>query len=230
MAQMAIEAAAPELVAKAQVSAHRPEQSLAVACLLTMSGGFLDAFTWLSLGGVFANSQTGNVVFLGMYAALGKWHEAAHHVPPIAAFLAGAWIAIRVNAPLLCLVGEIVSLATVMVFLPHASPGPLAITAISFGVARQTASFRQVERWKYLSVTVTGNMLRAIEQLASTADPEAARGARTILTVCLMFLLGAAAGGFMTVHLAGSSLVMPIGLLMSALGLCCRHRCRRHES
>jgi uncharacterized membrane protein YoaK (UPF0700 family) len=90
----------------------------------------------------------------------------------------------------------------------------------------QTTSFMQVERWKYLSVTVTGNLLRALEQVTSTTDPEAARGARTLLTVCLMFLLGAAAGGFMTVHLAASSLVMPIGLLMSALWLGCRHRNR----
>jgi uncharacterized membrane protein YoaK (UPF0700 family) len=227
---MAVETAAPELVAKARVSDYGPEQSLPVACLLTMSGGFLDAFTWLSLGGVFANSQTGNVVFLGMYAALGKWHEAVHHIPPIVAFLAGAWIAARLRAPRLCLIGEIVSLTIVMVLLPHAPPGPLAIIGISFGVALQTASFRQVERWKYLSVTVTGNMLRAVEQLTSTADPAATHGARTMLTVCLMFLLGAAAGGFMTVHLAGNSLVMPIGLLMSALWLCGRYRCRHHET
>ena len=36
--------------------AYAPEQSLPVACLLTMSGGLLDVFTWLSFGGVFANS------------------------------------------------------------------------------------------------------------------------------------------------------------------------------
>jgi uncharacterized membrane protein YoaK (UPF0700 family) len=224
---MAIEAISPELADKARVDAFPPEQSLPVACLLSMSGGFLDAFTWLSLGGVFANSQTGNVVFLGLYAALGKWDEAAHHLPPIVAFLAGALVAIRVRAPLVCLVGEIVALTTVMLLLRHASPGPLAIVGISFGVALQTASFRQVERWKYLSVTVTGNMLRGVEQLTSTTDPASARGARTMLTIGLMFLLGAAVGGFTTAHLAGSSLVLPIALLMSALWLCCRDRFSR---
>jgi hypothetical protein len=59
--------------------------------------------------------------------------------------------------------GEIASLATVMLLLPQGPPGPLAIIGISFGVALQTASFREVERWKYLSVTVTGKMLRAVE-------------------------------------------------------------------
>ena len=117
IAPMTMEATSPELAARAQVRPYAPEQSLLVACLLSMSGGFLDAFTWLSLGGVFANSQTGNVVFLGMNAALGNWHEAAHHVPPILAFLAGAWVATRLKAPLLCLVGEIIALTAVMLLL-----------------------------------------------------------------------------------------------------------------
>lgn len=91
-----------------------------------------------------------------------------------------------------------------------------------FGVALQTASFRQVERWKYLSVTVAGNLLRAVEELISTAEPDAAHGARVLLTVCAMFLLGAATGAFVTVRLATSGLVVTIALLTSALWLCGR--------
>jgi len=62
---MAMQAATPEPAAELRVAAFAPERSLPVAALLTLSGGFIDAFTWLSLGGVFASSQTGNVVFLG---------------------------------------------------------------------------------------------------------------------------------------------------------------------
>jgi uncharacterized membrane protein YoaK (UPF0700 family) len=224
---MAMESASSEPTASGHGTAYAPERSLLAASILSMSGGFLDAFTWLSLGGVFANSQTGNFVFLGMNAALGKWQEAAHHIPPIIAFLAGAWVADRVRALLSCLVGAIVLLAAVMLLLPRGLPGPLAIIGIAFGVALQTARFRQVERWNYLTVSVTGNMLGAVDQLTSTNDPEAARGARTMLTLCLMFLLGAAVGGFATVHLAERSLVIPIALLMSVLWLCCRPSCRR---
>lgn len=209
-----------------KASVDAPEQSLLVAVLLSTAGGFLDAFTWLSLGGVFANSQTGNVVFFGMYAARGMWPEAAHHVPPIVAFLAGAWAAIRIRAPLTCLAIAIASLATVLLLIQLGIPDSLAIIAISFGVAMQTTSFRQVERWKYLSVTVTGNLLRALEQATSKTDPEAARGARALLAVCLVFLVGAAAGGFTTERLAGNSLAIPIGLLMAALCLCRRQHVR----
>ena len=222
---MAMDATSSGL-SKGQAGTYAPEQSLPVACLLSMSGGFLDAFTWLSLGGVFANSQTGNVVFLGIYATSGQWHEAAHHIAPILAFLVGASAATFVRAPLLCLVGEIACLALVMLML-HRFAEPVPIMAISFGVALQTASFRQVERWKYLSVTVTGNILRAVDQLALAPDREALHGARTMLAICLMFLLGAALGGLVTTRLGASGLAVPIGLLASALWLCCRHRDRR---
>lgn len=224
---MATKAVSQQPGAEASASVDLPEQSLAVACLLTLSGGFLDAFTWLSLGGVFANSQTGNVVLLGMNAALGNWHEATKHVPPVLAFLAGALAASRTKAPLLSLAGEIAALAAVMLLLlMHLLPGPLAIVGMSFGVAFQTASFRQVGHWRYISVTVTGNLLRAIDQLTATNDREAACGARTMLTVCLMFLLGAVAGGFVTARLGAIALVVPLAMLGSALWLCCRSRLR----
>ncbi|MHC2518975.1 YoaK family protein [Bradyrhizobium diazoefficiens] len=221
-----MEALSPNMAAKEQVVACAPEQSLLVACLLSMSGGFIDAFAWLSLGGVFANSQTGNVVFVGVYAASGQWFQALHHLPPILAFVAGAWVATTVRAPLLCLAGEIVSLTLVMLLL-HRLAEPVAVTGVAFGVALQTASFRQIERWKYLSVTVTGNTLRAIDLLVTNPDREAVRGGKVILTICLMFLLGAAVGELATRLLAARGLIFPIGLLTFALAICgryCRHR------
>jgi Na+/H+ antiporter NhaC len=51
------------------------EDSLPVAALLAASGGFLDAFTYIGQGHVFANAMTGNVVLLGVYAATGNWTQ-----------------------------------------------------------------------------------------------------------------------------------------------------------
>ncbi|OAF10722.1 hypothetical protein AYJ54_10705 [Bradyrhizobium centrolobii] len=225
---MAMEATSPEPESEALVGSYGPEQSLLVASFLSLSGGFLDAYTWLSLGGVFASSQTGNVVFFGMYAASGQWHQAAHHALPILAFLAGALLATRLRAPLLCLAGEIVCLGVMMVMLVlHCVAEPVAIVGIAFGAALQSASFRHVERWKYLSVTVTGNMLRAIDQFAAMPRSEATRGGPAMLTLCLMFLLGAAAGGWVTMRFEAVSLVLPIASSTYVLGLC-RRRCRRN--
>ncbi|MGJ4943856.1 YoaK family protein [Bradyrhizobium sp. HKCCYLS1011] len=222
---MVMQALRPE--PRVERSDAAPEQSLVVASLLSLSGGFLDAFTWLALGGVFASSQTGNVVFLGIYAVSGQWQQAARHVLPILAFVAGAAVAVRIRAPPLCLAGEAICLAVVMLLL-HRVPEPVAIIGLSFAGALQSASFRQVERRKYLSVTMTGNMLSAVEQFVATSDRDAVHGGKVMLTLCMMFLLGAAAGGWVTTRLHAGSLALPIALSICALWLCCRpsHPCR----
>ncbi|PJG56238.1 DUF1275 domain-containing protein [Bradyrhizobium forestalis] len=225
---MAMQAASPEPAAELRAAAYGPERSLLVAAQLTASGGFLDAFTWLSLGGVFASSQTGNVVFLGIDALSGRWQQAAHHLLPIAGFLLGAWVAIRIQAPLRCLIAHIACLAAAMLLL-HWIPDPIAIFEISFGIALQSASFRRVERWSYLSVTVTGNMLRAIDEFVSTSDRDASRGGGAMLVLCLMFLFGAAVGGYATTRLGAGSLAVPIALSAWALLVCWRNRIGRES-
>ena len=217
---MAMQAASTEPLAETSVEVYAPERSLPVAALLSMSGGFLDAFTWMSLG-VFASSQTGNVVFIGVYALSGQWQRALQHLLPLAAFILGAVVAVYTRAALRCLVGEIVCLAVAMLLL-HRVPDQVTILVISFGVALQSASFRQVGRWKYLSVTVTGNMLRAIDQLVEASDRDAARGVRVMLMLCLMFLLGAAVGGCVTKWFGAWSLALPIASSACVLWLC-RH-------
>ncbi|MET4173393.1 uncharacterized membrane protein YoaK (UPF0700 family) [Bradyrhizobium sp. LA6.1] len=122
------------------------------------------------------------------------------------------------KSPLLCLAGEIVCLVAVML-LYHQIPDMITILGISFGAALQSASFRQVERWKYLTVTVTGNMLRALDQSVAS-DRDAARGAAVMLLVCLMFLSGAAIGACVTKWLQAWSLVLPIASSVCVLWLC----------
>jgi hypothetical protein len=45
-----------------------------------------------------------------------------------------------------------------------------------------------------------------------------------MLAICLSFMLGAAIGGFATIHLAENGLSLPIGMLVLALWLSCRDR------
>ncbi|AMA56285.1 hypothetical protein BCCGELA001_08475 [Bradyrhizobium sp. CCGE-LA001] len=220
---MAMHALSPGSATEMRTGVDAPERSLLVACLLTLSGGFLDVFTWLSLGGVFASSQTGNVAFLGIDAMSGQWRQAVHHLLPIVAFLLGASLAIRIRSPLRCLVGEIVCLTVVMLLL-HRIPEMIAIPAISFGIALRSASFRQVERWQFLTVTVTGNMLRAIDQSVAGSDRDAARGTWIMFLLCLMFLTGAALGCCATKWMGAWAIALPITSSACVLWLCRRLR------
>src|ERR1700754_4984678 len=97
---------------------HPPHAALTVAYLLSLSGGFLDAFTYVAHGKVFANAMTGNIILLGVSATAGDWRQALNHVPPLIAFLLGVWTAQALRLPtgdprwpaLLSLVLEIVVL------------------------------------------------------------------------------------------------------------------------
>mgnify|MGYP000122724758 CR=1 FL=1 len=50
-------------------------ESFLLAALLAIVGGFLDAYSYLLRGHVFANAQTGNIVLFGVYLQKGDVEE-----------------------------------------------------------------------------------------------------------------------------------------------------------
>ena len=58
----------------------KKEDSILVALLLTLTGGFLDAYTFMLRGGTFANAQTGNIVMTGVNLAKGNAGDAITNV------------------------------------------------------------------------------------------------------------------------------------------------------
>jgi uncharacterized membrane protein YoaK (UPF0700 family) len=223
----------------ARAGLERAEESLRVAVVLSVAGGFLDAFTWIAHHGVMANAQTANVVLLAVYAAMGQWEEALRRVPPIAAFLVGVLIVCRLRAgandegkyhlAMVTLVIEGLVLAVVMA-LHVRLPEVAGTLGISFAAAMQTASFARVEGRNYSSVMVTGNLRYAMETFFSgyveKHDPVALRQSRTLIMVCLTFALGAALGAVLTKTIGSRALLVPLALLVVALVLCTRSRVR----
>jgi uncharacterized membrane protein YoaK (UPF0700 family) len=64
--------------------------ALSDAMLLAATGGLLDAVVYLNHGHVFANSMSGNVIFLGI-AVLGRdWGDIVPYLLPLAGFLAAS--------------------------------------------------------------------------------------------------------------------------------------------
>src|SRR5580698_9049413 len=63
--------------------------TLGIGVLLASAGGFLDGFTYVGHGHVFANAMTGNVVLLGISCYSGSWKTALHFLPAILAFVFG---------------------------------------------------------------------------------------------------------------------------------------------
>lgn len=72
-----------------KIHLEKASESYIVGVLLAVAGGFLDVYTYICRGGVFANAQTGNIVLLGISAADGNWEQIWSYICPILAFMAG---------------------------------------------------------------------------------------------------------------------------------------------
>ena len=209
------------------------ESAVAVACLLSSSGGFLDAFTYVGHGQVFANAMTGNIILMGVSATAGDWRQALNHIPPLFAFMAGVFLAQAIRLPrlgarwpaLVSLILEIVVL-TVIAFLPRGFPDIWIVLSISFVAALQNSSFTRVGGRPYNSVMTTGNLRRFAEGLFTGVvprrDPEMLEQAGVFGAICLAFLAGALAGGLTTGRLHNAALSIPVLVLIGVLWRCWR--------
>ena len=130
-------------------------ESLPLGILLAIVGGFLEAYTFLSRGGVFANCETGNLVLLALYLAQGEFRRAVIYIPPIAAFFCGVlltnkircaaaphprlhWRQITILFEALCLV--------LVAFVPYGRYDIVVTTLISFVCSIQVPELPQNPR------------------------------------------------------------------------------------
>lgn len=145
-------------------------ESFFLAALLTVVGGFLDAYTYLARGGIFANAQTGNLVLLGLNIAEGKIKEAFFCLFPIGAFIIGIFVAEQIKYSYkehwrqVILILEIIVLL-VIGFIPKGNLNIIVNITISFVCSMQVQSFRKVKGNIFATTMCTGNLRSATEQL-----------------------------------------------------------------
>lgn len=203
-----------------------------VALLLTLSGGFLDAFTFLGHGKVFANSMTGNIVLLAVNLATGDWHQASRHVPPLVGFACGILAAhlLQLMSPRWVRQPAIAALIFEIVFLAAAAlkglPEFWLIPGISFVATLQTMFFVRSGTVTYTSVMTTGNLRRCAQLFFESTIPRwdsaRLRDAAMLGAISLSFALGAMVGGLATQHLHDTALCAPAAFLLVALLDICR--------
>jgi uncharacterized membrane protein YoaK (UPF0700 family) len=204
------------------------EEALQIAGLLALTGGYLDAYTWI-VHRVFANAQTANLVFLWVYVTSGELAKALHYVEPLLAFMLGVIMASCLRkfaphrTPEISILIEIVFLFIVAI-LHNRLPELAGTLGISFVAALQTASFPRAEGMAYSSVMATSNFRYAIEGLfAAFAGSSEARPFRRPFVfgaMCVAFGIGAASGAFVTEMTRAYSLAVPVALLVMVLLRC----------
>ena len=193
---------------------HVPEpafNSLIVAMLLTAAGGFLDAFSYLGQGHVFANVMTGNLVLSAISSLRGDWTHVARLLLPLASYVVGAAAGARlrssaqkrmIRAPQVLALGVEIAILVGIGWLPEGFPSAAIVSAISFLIAVRSSFFSHVEAWTYASTMPTGNLRQfgeaVFQSVSGTGNPKSKRQLVVFALVTLSFFLGALAGGVTT--------------------------------
>jgi uncharacterized membrane protein YoaK (UPF0700 family) len=147
-------------------------RTLWFALLLTVTNGFLDAHTYYTRGHVFANVQTGNVIFFALDISERQVAAAMAHVWPILAFIAGVSVASHIKSgrverhlrhPLRWTMAIQVIALVVIGFVPATVAHSYVTVPISFLAAVQIGLFRNIGDLAYLPVATTGNLMRFVE-------------------------------------------------------------------
>jgi uncharacterized membrane protein YoaK (UPF0700 family) len=206
-------------------------RSLWFALLLSLANGFLDAYTYIARGGVFANVQTANVIFGAIDTSKRQWTLALAHVWPLLAFIAGVAMASYIKSGRMeraaphalrwTMAVQAVALA-VIGFVPSSVPHSYVTVPISFLAAMQISLFRNVGELVYLPVATTGNLLRVVEAgydglVEKKAESRRAFGVYGALT--LAFASGALVGAVASRTWGVHAIWLPAGFLAVTLGL-----------
>jgi uncharacterized membrane protein YoaK (UPF0700 family) len=206
---------------------ERKAPSVTNAALLAVIGGYLDAFTYIGHGHVFANAMTGNVVLLGIYGVAQNWTQSLRHLPPIITFIIGIGAARglllptlrpRLRYPYLTVLTIELLIIAVLGLVPNTTRDIWITTSIAFAASMQVETFRKVNGRNFNSTFTTGN-LRSLSEgifdLLFHQSPEQARSkTRDFAIICLAFFLGAVLGGFGTTHFQNRALFFDVALLL----------------
>ncbi len=184
-------------------------ETLAVGLLLSMVGGFLESYTYLLHGGVFANAQTGNLVLMAVSFATGNVRQALFYPTPILAFVLGILISTHMcrkySARLLLawepiLVGVELALLFGVGLLPRWVPSGVTTVTVSFLCSMQYNTFRKVGGAPYATTFCTNNLRLAAQGIYTWVcekDRAAAVRSGRYLLIILAFVAGAFFGALL---------------------------------
>lgn len=168
---------------------------------LALIGGFLDAYTYILHGHVFANAQTGNMVLFAIYLAEGS-NDCVKYLIQIVAFFLGIIIVDIVQSFLkptahfkFMTVISICEFVTLLIigFLPLTFPSEWLCAIVAFVNAIQAAAFRRIDNNICCTTMCTGNLRSLGDNLVKSVrerDIKYVKDSGTYFLLILFFMLG----------------------------------------
>ncbi len=186
--------------------------------LLALAGGYLDAYTYISRGGVFANAQTGNIVLLGVNLAKGDYKTTLYYLFPITAFIIGVFLTEIIKSKYkennklhwrqIVITAEIIMTAIVG-FLPANNYNVFATVIISFVCSMQTKSFRKINGNAVSTTMCTGNLRSASELFYAglkEKNKKLISNSMQYFGIIAFFISGGALGAVLTINFSTQSI------------------------
>jgi len=177
-------------------------EELEVAMLLTATGGFMDAYSYLTHNTRFATLQSGNVILMALNLVKGKFVNGMIYLFPIVAFAIGAAISFllkryaqknNLRHHQLALFIEISGI-TLIGALANILSNNLFISLLALVAAIQADTFTKLRGMPYANIMTTGNIkttgFMLFGGLVSKNKIMLAKGRNSFLVV-LSFFVGA---------------------------------------
>jgi uncharacterized membrane protein YoaK (UPF0700 family) len=191
---------------------HVARLSLATGSVLMLATGFVDAYTFLQHGHVFAQAMTGNLVLIAIGAfdpgIVAYWRPLVSYLAFVLGVVAvWAWSrgqAPRRPGPQLATLGMQVVVLTVVGFLTGGALSVVITAFISFASGMQIAAFRDVGRASFTTTVMTTNSMKTVNAAltaVTSADPESRVVARAYGMALTGFVAGAFLGAFLSTRL-----------------------------
>lgn len=216
-------------------------ESVEIGIILSLAGGFMDAYSYMCRGEVFANAQTGNILLFGVNLSSGNFRIALHYALPVAAFVCGIILSdiVQHNFKSLSLlhwrqisiVFETVILFCVA-FLPQKYNLP-ANCLISLACGIQVESFRKIHDNGIATTMCIGNLRSATQNISSyifTKDKQYLKNGMLYFLIILFFVLGAVIGNIMVKLLSEKAIIICCLILVIAFLIMFIDRERKPES
>ena len=151
--------------------AKQASESIELGIVLALAGGFMDVYSYVARGGVFANAQTGSILLTGVHLSEGDFALAIRYAVPVICFAVGImladlvherfysrfhWRQVTVFAEALILLG--VSCMSSELDLP-------ANCLTSFACGMQVESFRKIHGHGIATTMCIGNLRSALQSV-----------------------------------------------------------------
>lgn len=193
--------------------AKQTSESIELAIVLALSGGLMDAYSYVARGKVFANAQTGNMLLFGIAVADGDAERALHYLFPVLSFAVGVALAHEIKlftherhmhwrqGALIAEIALLIAVAFVPEGLNFLANG---LTSLACGI--QVQAFRKLHGHPFATTMCIGNLRSGTQHLVGYLhehDHDMLTSALLYYGTIVTFVVGA---------VVGSRLVMATGL------------------